>query len=378
MKNIKVFILSLVLVVVVLLSGAFIKKDYFFETMSINEVGVGSSICSTSSYVADTPINVPGLTYPAIVQNKPNSYSLYVGGLTKDLPANFRSNPARQRFPASQEEIWVSSSSDLTTWSQFTPSLTILPETPVVFKNNSNYKNVFPKGFKVGCIALPGSQCNVQINDPSAVSFNNATYLYFSILENYRWYDGSIGSLVGGSPNRPSEQNRHSIGLAVSGDEGKNWAFVGKVIVEDARDDDGNVIQGAWAPSAVVNGERVEIYFHDALGTKQYVASLKGGASLEKITRLNKKDSTYRTNLDVVRDGNRYIVMYNDSNFSIVEHVFTSVNDFGVTCPNKIVVPASAGVLWPTPHQIIVNGKSHLFFWKLGEINTLHHWVRNQ
>ncbi len=375
MKNIKVIIIAVIAVVA---AGVYVVKNYMLESVGINEVSVGSSVCSTASYGADTPITVPGLTYPAIVQNNPNSFSLYVGGLTKDLPANLRSNPARLRFPASQEELWVSSSSDLKSWSQFAPSLTILPETPVVFKNNSSYKTVFPKGFKVGCAALPGSQCNVQINDPSAVRFNNTTYLYFSILENYRWYDGSMGSLVGGNPNNPSEQNRHSIGLAVSGDDGKNWAFVGKVIVEDARDDEGNVILGAWAPSAVVNGERVEVYFHDALGTKQYVASLKGGASLEKITRLNKKDSTYRTNLDVVKDGNRYIAMYNDSNFSIVEHVFTSHSDFGVTCPNKTVVPASTGVLWPTPHQIIVNGKSHLFFWKLGEINTLHHWVRNQ
>ena len=375
MKNIKVITLSVITVVAV---GVFIVKNYMFKSVGINEVRVGNSVCSTASYGADTPIAVPGLTYPAIVQNNPNSFSLYVGGLTKDLPANLRSNAARQRFPASQEEVWVANSSDLKSWSQFAPSLTILPETPVVFKNSSSYKTVFPNGFKVGCAALPGSQCNVQINDPRAVRFNNTTYLYFSILENYRWYDGSMGSLVGGNPNNPSEQNRHSIGLAVSSDDGKNWAFVGKVIVEDARDDEGSVILGAWAPSAVVNGERVEVFFHDALGTKQYVASLKGGASLEKITRLNKKDSTYRTNLDVVRDGNRYIVLYNDSNFSIVEHVFTSIADFGVTCPNKTVVPASAGVLWPTPHQIIINGKSHLFFWKLGEINTIHHWVRSQ
>lgn len=374
MKNIKLYI---VVIIAVMMVGIVVFKDYMVESVGINEVGVGNSTCNTSSYIADTPIVVPGLTYPAIVQNNPNSFSLYVGGLTKDLPQNLRVNPTRQRFPASQEEVWVANSSDLKSWSQFSPSLTIFPETPVVFRGSSSYASVFPNGFKIGCTGLPSSQCNVQINDPSAVRFNNATYLYFSILENYRWYDGSKGSLVGGNPSNPSEQNRHSIGLAVSGDDGKNWAFVGKVIVEDARDDQGNVILGAWAPSAVVNGDRVEIFFHDALGTKQYVASLIGGASLEKITRLNKKDLTYRTNLDVVKEGNRYIAMYNDSNFSIVEHVFTNYSDFGVTCPNKTVVPASSGVLWPTPHQIIVNGKVHLFFWKLGEINTVHHWVRS-
>jgi hypothetical protein len=253
-----------------------------------------------------------------------------------------------------------------------------MPETPVVFKNSGSYASVFPNGFKTGCSGLPGKKCNVQINDPSAVRFNNSTYLYFSILENYRWYDGSLGSLVNGNPSNPDQQNRHSIGLAVSADAGKNWAFVGKIITEDARDEEGNNILGAWAPSAVVNGEKVEVFFHDAHGTKQYVASLRGGASLEKITRLNKKDSTYRANLDVIKDGGRYIAMYNDSSFSIVEHVFTNPSDFGQTCPTKTIVPASPGVLWPTPHQIMVNGKTHLYFWKLGETNTIHHWVRSE
>jgi len=373
MKKVKIILIS---VFTILFVGYLVYKNYIVQSVGINEVGVGNQICSTTSYAADAPITVPGLTYPAIVQNNPNSFSLYVGGLTKDLPTYLRSDPARQRFPASQEEIWVANSSDLNSWSQFSPSLTILPETPVVFKNNSSYKDIFPNGFKLGCAGLPSSQCNVQINDPSTVHFNNATYLYFSILENYRWYDGSKGGLVGGNPNNPSEQNRHSIGLAVSGDNGKNWAFVGKVIVEDAKDDQGNIILGAWAPSAVVNGDKVELFFHDALGTKQYVAFLKGGASLEKIRRINNKDTTYRTNLDVVKDGNRYIAMYNDANFSIVEQVFTSLDNFGVVCPSKTIVPASTGVLWPTPHQIIANGKVHLFFWKLGEINTVHHWSR--
>ena len=373
MKKIGFIYISIFSVVLV---GVFVIKKYAFNKVEVNEVRVDGSQCNTSNFVADNPVVVPGMTYPAVVQNSASSFSLYVGGLTKDLPSNLRSNPVRQRYPVSQEEIWVASSSDLATWSTFSPSLTIFPETPVVFKSSVQYKDVFPNAFKNECSALPNRACNVQINDPSVVRFNNATYMYFSILENYRWYDGKQGGFVSGNPSNPSEQNRHSIGLAVSGDDGKNWAFVGKVVLEDAIDDQGNVILGAWAPSAVVSGNVVELYFHDALGTKQYVARLRGGASLESITRLNKNDQIYRTNLDVVKSGNRYIVMYNDSSFSIVEDVFTSPSDFGVACPNKTIVPASPSVLWPTPHQIVVGGKAHLFFWKLGEINTVHHWSR--
>ena len=328
-----------------------------------------------------SPIDNHNFTYPSIIKNSPTEWLMFSGGLTSQLPDSVRSNIPSSHFiyPLSQEEIWVSKSSDLLSWSTSRPSLTILPETPVSFKNNESYQMIYPKGFKTGCASLTSnSQCNVQINDPSAVVFNNNIYMYFTILENYRWYDGTLGTIVEGGPNNPSQQNIHSIGLAVSSDSGANWAFVDKVVLESETDSQGQPILGAWAPSAVVTSPtNVDIYFHDANGTKQYVAHLEGGSSLKRIDRLNQHDTIYRTNLDVIRNGPNYEAVYNDSSFNIVRTYFTSPTDFGIACETSLIVPADSTHTWPTPHQVIVNNKVHLFFWQFQSPGSIMHWVRD-
>lgn len=375
-RNISPFIL---IFAGLLLSGGFytLLKPMIFRSADVNLIGQPASICQVPSFAASTPLTTPNFTYPAVVKNANSPYTMFVGGLTSTLPANLKSLPGRQRYPVSQEEIWLQTSTDLTSWSAPTPSFAIMPETPVAFKNNQQYQTVYPNSFKSGCAALPEGLCNVQINDPSVVSFNGSLYLYFSILENYRWYDGTLGSIKDSNPTNPTDQNRHSIGLAVSGDNGKNWAFVDKVIPENKNDSTGKSILGAWAPSAlVVDNNTVELYFHDALGTKQYVATLTGGASLKSITRLNPNDQTYRTNLDVIKVGNKKVVAYNDSSFNVAQSVFTSPSDFSTLCPATTVVPASPGSIWPTPHQYVKDNQVHLYFWEFDAPSTIHHWVR--
>lgn len=318
------------------------------------------------------------LTYPSIIKSTTNGWVMFVGGIVSQIPSSVRGQanlaPNHIRYPEAQEELWRMTSNNLMQWSTPKFSFGIYADTPVSFKQQLSYKQVYPKAFKLGCATLTASMCNVQINDPSVVRFNNALYAYFSILENYRWYDGSLGTV---GPSNPSQQNSHAIGLAVSGDEGKSWAFVDKVISENPKDAEGNVILGAWAPSAVVTKtDEVHVYFHDALGTKQYVATLTGGASLSRVERLNKTDSVYRVNLDVIKNGNVYEAVYNDANFNIVRTFFSSQTDFGKLCKEDIVVPANADTKWPTPHQVIDNGRVHLFFWKFSDASMIHHWAR--
>lgn len=369
-------IFGLVLLISLAVTAA---PHYFARPATVNEVGLSTSpSCQTPRFSASTPLTVPNFTYPALVSGNNNTHLLFVGGLTSTLPAPLKNLPGRTRFPISQEEIWRLTSTDLKTWSAPTPSFALMPETPVSFKGNRPYSSVYPNGFKSGCSSLPNQQCNVQINDPTVIRFNSNLYLYFSILENYRWYDGTLGKIENNNPTNPAEQNRHSIGLAVSGDDGKNWAFVDKIIPENTKDDTGNPILGAWAPSALVTGtDTVELYFHDALGTKQYVATLKGGVSPTSITRLNPRDEIYRTNLDVIQHGNQKIMLYNDSNFSIVQTIFTRPEDFGLTCPPQTIVPGNSSTLWPTPHQYLHNNTLHLYFWQFGATQTIHHWVRS-
>ena len=202
--------------------------------------------------------------------------------------------------------------------------------------------------------------------------------MYFSIFENYRWFDGSLGGLTINGPTNPADQNRHSIGLAVSANDGRTWAFVDKIIPESINDSDGNPVLGAWSPSAVVvNSNQVDVYFHDALGTKQYVAQLLGGVGLISLERLNKSDTTYRANLDVISHGDLYELTYNDQPFNIVRTFLSTPSNFGTLCSENIIVPANPSQRWPTPHQIIDGNKVHLYFWQFESGADIHHWVRN-
>jgi hypothetical protein len=378
-----------IILIIVLGVGYQIYLGRNTQKIDINVLTTSSCPPPPTSYTTHPPIIANQFTYPAIVSSSNNSWLMFTGGIVSQLPPSIIPTlPSNHiRFPLSQEEVWVSSSSDLNNWSKATPSLTILPETPVAFKQNAPYKNIYPDGFKLGCIGLTAdTQCNAQINDPTAIRLNGSIYLYFTILENYRWYfgtvDGISAPLVNGGPSKPELQNIHSIGLAVSADDGKNWAFVEKVIKEHELDSDGNPILGAWAPSAITTtGNDVDVYFHDAFASKQYVAHLKGGASLTGIERINKSEGEQgklRANLDVIRNGDYLEAVYNDASFSVSHTYFKSPSDFGL-CPETIIVEGKNPDLtnmWPTPHQVIAGDKIHLFFSNFADRSYIPHWSR--
>ncbi len=356
------------------------KTSTDVRSRAANPVIVDSAVCpSPPAFTGTQPIAAYQFTYPAIIRSADNtSWRMFTGGIASRMPLSIRQQDQRSliRFPDSQEEIWMSTSKDLANWSLPKFSFRMLPETQIAFQQNKLYKDIYPNSFSGKCTQLGNSLCNVQINDPSVVRYNGSLYLYFTMLENYRWYDGTYGVLGSSGPQNPTEQNRHSIGLAVSGDDGKNWAFVGKIIPEHPTDSDGKSVLGAWAPSAIVIGDRVDVYFHDALGTQQYVAQLKGGVSIQKLERLNKSDSVYRVNMDIIRSGNLFEATFNDASFNIVRTYFSGPQDFGKLCNTKIIVPADATHKWPTPHQVIDGDKVHLFFWQLENPSSIHHWVR--
>ncbi|GEM_PF-921096 len=352
-------------------------------TGDIRSRASGSRSCPSPDQKKFTPAAVIpsyGLSYPSVVKSG-SSYVLFAGGIDAQLSPDIgKRRPGGYRYAGFQEEIWRFRATDktLTQWGSPVFSFGILPELPVAFKDNKPYKEVYPKGFSRSCVGTGKESCNVQINDPSVVSYNGALYMYFSILENYRWYDGSLGSLSGDGPTKPEQQNIHAIGLAVSGDDGVNWAFVDKVIPETGVlaqvNGKNEAVLGAWSPSAVVSGDGVDIYFHDALGTKQYVAHLKGGVSITSVVRLNQFDTKYRVNLDVTDLGSSREIIYNDSAFNIVRTVISAIEQYGL-CPTDILVPAGK-VKYPTPHQIMIDGKRHLFFWEFGNPNIIHHWIQ--
>lgn len=358
-------------------------KSQLVTPLGINEIRTSSTFCSTPSFTDIGAIPVPNnLTYPSALKTTDGTYLMFVGGLTSKLPANLTRDAARRVFGSRQEEIWLMTSPDSTNWTPPLFSFAITPDTPVAFKNNQPYKTVYPNSFKKNCqIAQEKcsrngdcttqkviTQCNAQINDPTAVNLNGTLYLYFTILENYRWFSGSVDGiptpLKNGEPTRPELQNIHSTGLAVSSDNGKSWAFVDKVIPENATDSTGQPILGAWAPSAIVTPDNnVDVYFHDAFGTKQYVAHLAGGANLTSITRLNPSDLTYRVNLDVISYQGNLLAAFNDDKFNIAMTRFSNPQDFARSCPTNIAIPSNAHATWPTPNLFINNNKLNLYFW---------------
>lgn len=375
------------LLILFLIFTVFFVAHYFFKintdsrSQAASIRNAQSAVCpNPPPFQPSTPIQSYQLTYPALVPSSDGKeWLLFAGGIASQIPSTVREKSPNSRifYPISQEEIWLFRSKNLTQFTEPTHSFRVLPETKVSFKQNKTYAEVFPSGFRTGCSMLPDEACNVQINDPSVVRFNGALYMYFTILENYRWYEGTYGLVGSNGPENPTEQNRHSIGLAVSADDGKNWAFVDKVLTENFKDSDGKNVLGAWAPSAVVvNDKRVDIYFHDALGTKQYVAQLNGGVAVDKIVRLNANDSTYRVNLDVVRTGNLWEMTYNDASFNVVRTYFSSPSNFGKLCRESVVVPADSSSQWATPHQVKIGTTVHLFFWKMSDASVIHHWTR--
>ncbi|MEU0375249.1 hypothetical protein ABZ070_34895 [Streptomyces sp. NPDC006283] len=338
----------------------------------------------THVVTASTPIVTNGVNYPAVVSpaRANGDWLMFLGGIASDVPAAQRKGLALT-YPISQEQIWMArstSSPSLTAWS--TPRFTfgIDPSTRVAGHDNRTYAEVWPRAFSQGCDALPRRQCNVQVNDPSVVRYNGALYLYFTMLENWRWYDGSLGQIVNGQPTNPAEQNAQAIGLAVSTNEGAHWAFVDKVVPENGvTDTAGQPLAGAWAPSAMVAGaDGVDVWFHDAKGA-QYAAQLAHGATLRHVTRLNVGDATTRLNLDVRRTpSGQYDVWWNDAQFNIRRALVNAPTKLG-SASGTIVVPSDDGRnRWPTPHTVLgPDGHVHLFFWLFGNTRFVHHWVVN-
>jgi hypothetical protein len=288
------------------------------------------------------------------------------------LASTSHGNAGHIRYQYAQEEIWVAAlKSNLTNWSEHRRFVFgVRPETPVLRWNNLTYDEIYPMGFANVCRnEFQNGQCNVQINDASVVVYdldNQPHYLlYFTLFENYRWHSSLLGEMTSDGPTDSRTQNIQTIGLAISSD-GSNWTFVDKVLLEQEIDSDGEPILGAWSPSALVDPKTglVDVYFHDALGTKQYVAHFSNGIDLLGIDRLNRHDEKYRTNLDVLYRNGRYEVMYNDNDYAIARTSFTRVENFGTECGEVIIVSADQSEIFPTPHQFLHDdGRLFMYYW---------------
>jgi len=320
-----------------------------------------------------------GMNYPAVVRaiDVPSTVLMFSGNFAHQasqamLASTPASNSSHIRYPSAQEELWVAEM-DETRTSWITDRRFVFgvrPETPVRRLGGSSYQANYPKGFEQSCYdSFQDRQCNVQINDASAITYEidgEPHYLvYFTLFENFRWHSPQLGELHAEGPSNPATQNIQAIGLAISKD-GRNWEFVDKVLGESEVDSDLEEILGAWSPSAIVDPQTglVDVYFHDALGTKQYVAHFSDGINLIEIERFNKSDMKYRANLDVIFRNGRYEVMYNDNDYAIASTSFAELDGFGVECGEKIIIPADSSEVFPTPHQFVNDdGRLHLYYW---------------
>ncbi|MDO8600383.1 MAG: peptidoglycan-binding protein [bacterium] len=191
----------------------------------------------------------------------------------------------------------------------------------------------------------PGLKPGYHSNDPSVVSdqIRGALLMYYTALSNQ-------------AAQPPFQLNQHAVGLAISLDDGGAWTDQG-IVMNPTESGDG---QGVWSPGAVVVGDEIWVYYHT--GTQDFSQPInfrqrfssdgrtKNG-SPERLRFINGTGTVLVSNLDVTRQGTRFIMVANTLDLkSIVRYVsqdgLTWTTETGVS--NPLVATTNGFVL--TPH----------------------------
>ena len=170
------------------------------------------------------------------------------------------------------------------------------------------------------------------VNDPSVIQppsmpgidRSNVLYLYYTALDNRIATDAT------------AQVQDNVIGLASSGDGGRTWRNRGILIAKN----EGGDGYGAWAPSAVTVGDEIWVYYHTGspdfcqpitFRQKFYADGVEKKGRPERLrfpegVRFEAgHGATLLSNLDVARDGSRFVMVANTTDLKNVAS-FTSTD----------------------------------------------------
>jgi len=207
------------------------------------------------------------------------------------------------------------------------------------------------------------------VNDGDVVQVGSKTYMFYTSLSNE-----AVAISVSLS-NFQHSFTKHEVGVAESTNNGASWTDRGIVI---ARADSGDG-QGAWAPSALVVGSEIWVYYHT--GTTSFTSPIVfrqkfNKNSLAKIGSPERlafsDDSGLLANVDIEKVGSKYILTGNLLGRSTLDTLSIYYSDDGMTflkLPDaddgtNILVQRSSGVA-VTP-EIVPSGANAKIYYGQG------------
>lgn len=157
--------------------------------------------------------------------------------------------------------------------------------------------------------ARPGSKSGYHINDPTVIKHpvHNWHYMYFTALNN-----------VFATPTEMTLRNW--IGFASSSDGGKTWYDHDIILGQD----NGLDQHGAVSPSALVSEaeQNIWLYYHTNWSPQVFRSrfDLNGWQRLDTMVMKSMVGAPLvLTNVDVIKDGSRYLMVGNDSTLKTVQ-----------------------------------------------------------
>jgi len=200
------------------------------------------------------------------------------------------------------------------------------------------------------------------VNDPTVIQppssggidRSNWLYMYYTALDNKK---------------TAQPITDHVVGFASSTDGGKTWTDHGIIIEKNNGFND----CGAWAPSALVNGNEIWIYYHgnDACFTTKFLTRLKLNG-LEVIDTQTITSHDLAVNVDVAKQGAKFVMVANHPAESFIYRYESQDGiNFGIQSFETLI---SAGEnLVTTPHIEVLDPNRYKLYFGFSTTDNLHH-----